>query len=62
MQDLYRSDRHRCAESVLSESWRAGPHKTLSLAEQEEYWGPLFNTPSLVDERTTSPVREVKLS
>jgi len=61
MQDLYRGDRHRCAESILSESWREGPPKTLSLAEQEQYWGSLFNTPSVVDERPTSPVWEVKL-
>jgi len=57
-QQLYYKDRHRCAESVLNETWRSGPPKLLSLAEQELFWQPLFSTPSLKDDRPVLPLRQ----
>ena len=59
VQQLYRKNRVRCADSVLAGTWDAEDH-CLPLETQEPFWRNLFETASLPDQRLPEPVREVQ--
>jgi hypothetical protein len=55
VQRLYKKNRTRCAELVLSGDWSKSP-KEVGIEEQEAFWGPLVQTPSKPDDRIPQPL------
>jgi hypothetical protein len=55
VQRLYRKNRTRCADFVLSGDWSKAP-KEVGIEEQEAFWGPLVQTPSKPDDRKPQPL------
>ena len=56
VQTLYRRDRARCADDVLNGAWMI-EESSVELSDQEQFWRPLFETPSSADNRTENPIR-----
>ena len=59
VQQLYKKNRVRCADSILAGTWDADDH-CLPLETQEPFWRELLETVSLPDPRLPEPVREVQ--
>jgi hypothetical protein len=51
VQTLYRRNRSRCAELVLSGDWNKVVH-SLPLSSQDQFWRGMFEAPSKVDQRS----------
>lgn len=58
VQRVYRANRSRCADLVLSGDWAKDP-VPVSMAEQEAFWKPLMETPSVADGRSPDRTNEV---
>eukprot|EP00112_Aurelia_sp_Birch-Aquarium-sp1_P007295 Seg1794.7 transcript_id=Seg1794.7/GoldUCD/mRNA.D3Y31 product="hypothetical protein" protein_id=Seg1794.7/GoldUCD/D3Y31 len=52
VQRLYKKDRKRCAQEVLSGNWRAEKTTSVPLDEMEQPWREIMETPPLADDRT----------
>jgi len=59
VQQLYRKDRSKCADSILDGTWEQ-EGSNLPLETQDPYWRNLFETASLPDKRLPDHVREVQ--
>ena len=59
VQTAYRKNRAQCADTVLSGAWEVEDPE-ITLAAQEPFWRPLFETPSSDDPRIPNPVRDVQ--
>ena len=55
VQRLFKKNRSRCADLVLSGDWSKEPVE-IPFEEQESFWGPLFETQSLPDRRRPDPI------
>ncbi|CAB4020586.1 reverse transcriptase [Paramuricea clavata] len=53
-QDLFRKNKSRCAQDILSGSWER-PRRGLPLEDQEPYWREIFEQESVQDLRTPEP-------
>ena len=60
-QDLFRKNKSRCAQDILSGSWES-PRRGLPLEDQEPYWHEIFEQESVEDLRTPQPIGPVLLS
>ena len=59
VQELYKKNRVRCADSILAGTWDLEDN-ALPLEAQEPFWRNLLQQASLPDERLPTPVREVQ--
>ena len=61
VQKLWRKDRRRCTNDVLSGAWEA-ERGTATKSEFSQFWGPLMSEASADDVRRPPPVREEQWS
>ena len=59
MQGLYKKDRKRCAQEVLSGNWRTEKTAFVPLDEMEPAWREIMETPSLEDDRAPLAARPI---